>query len=201
MKITCTCCGNVYYEKGSCPKCGEPLKSNFIEYNENDVGSEFDEEVDINQYDDIDYQTMQYIQSEVNKLNEQELDDLIKIYNEKYISCDNPVVHYKAELCIMRLEELRSDSNIEHIKFEDKSIEQNLDKIRSFINLLETEKIHIVSLSHEISSVIDELNYNGNSPISSLNNDIFSKKFPELIDEIIKQLNVIYDSYRSVNYD
>lgn len=35
MKITCTCCENVYYEEGSCPKCGEPLKSNHIDKNFN----------------------------------------------------------------------------------------------------------------------------------------------------------------------
>lgn len=33
MKITCTCCGNVCYEEGSCPKCGKPLKSNHIDEN------------------------------------------------------------------------------------------------------------------------------------------------------------------------
>lgn len=53
MKIICSCCGNVYFEEGSCPCCGEPLKSNIIQYDENDAGNEFDEEVEINQYDDI----------------------------------------------------------------------------------------------------------------------------------------------------
>lgn len=37
IKITCSHCGNIYNEEGSCPKCGEPLKSNHIEKNFNPI--------------------------------------------------------------------------------------------------------------------------------------------------------------------
>lgn len=129
----------------------------------------------------------------------EQLNDLIKIYNEKYISCNNPAVHYKTELCIMRLEELKIDSNVEAVKLEDKFIEQNLNKIQNFINLLETEKFNIVSLSHDISSFIEELNYNVGASIRHLNDDILKNRFPEIIDDIIIQFNCISDSYRKVN--